>query len=263
MDDIRFSDPCLLFALPRESKSFRKTFRPQQGFPNAPCWAKFCGPSWLTVLVMHVGVGKDRAKTAIDWLLSGPQMESVPYHPKTIVFAGYAGGLTADLEVGDVILANEIIDEQGVAWKTTWPGRLPTEDWHPPLHRGRILTTRKMISDPEQKRQLGQQHGAIAVDMETSVLAQRCTTSGVPFGCVRVVSDAVDTRLTPELVDVVGQGEVSIGKLLRLMLRRPSVVGSLMGLARSTKLAGRQLGMALGELMTLTLPWSNELDRSS
>ncbi len=262
MDEIRISDPCLLFALPRESKAFRKTFRPQQSFPGAPCWAKFCGPSWLTVLVMHVGIGKDRTKTALDWLLSAPDLEDVPYHPKTIVFAGYAGGLSNGLKVGDVVLANEIIDEQGTVWKTTWPERLPNEDWHPPLHRGRVLTPRRMVSEPDDKRRLGDQFKAVAVDMETALVAQRCTAKGISFGCVRVISDAVDTRLSPELVNVIGKGRLSVGQLLWLVIRRPSIVGHLVRLAKNTNLASQQLGMALGELMTLTLSWSDELDQS-
>ena len=60
MTDLLVEDPCVVFALPRESMTFRREFRPQQRFPGAPCWAKFCGPAWLTVLVLHAGMGKKR-----------------------------------------------------------------------------------------------------------------------------------------------------------------------------------------------------------
>ena len=42
--ELLFDDPCVVFALRSEAKAFRRTFRPQQRFAGAPCWAKFCGP---------------------------------------------------------------------------------------------------------------------------------------------------------------------------------------------------------------------------
>ena len=47
-------------ALRRESHAFRQEFRPHQRFLGAPCRAWFCGPAWLTVLVLETGIGRAR-----------------------------------------------------------------------------------------------------------------------------------------------------------------------------------------------------------
>ena len=43
--EVVFDDPCVVFALGREAKAFRREFRAQQRFAGAPCWARFCGPA--------------------------------------------------------------------------------------------------------------------------------------------------------------------------------------------------------------------------
>src|SRR5262249_55544315 len=110
---ITFTDPCLLFALGRESAPFLREFRPQQRFPGAPCRARFCGPSWLTVLVAETGIGATRTQNALDWLLAGPLLENVPYRPRLVLSAGFSGALQEAYQIGDLILATEVVDEAG------------------------------------------------------------------------------------------------------------------------------------------------------
>lgn len=256
MTDLDFDDPCLLFALGRESAAFRREFRPTQRFPGAPCWARFCGPSWLSVLVLETGVGVARTERALNWLLDAPKLGIVPYRPKLILSAGFAGALHGDYRVGDIILATEIADTDGQTWKTTWP-MLPLEgDWQPPLHRGRILSVARIIGSPDEKRALGEKHAAIAVDMESATVARRCTEHGVPFACVRAISDDSHTELLPRLASLLRDGRVDSLRLIGSVLMQPRLIGELWRLARQTTYAGDQLGKALGELLTLTLPES-------
>ena len=77
------------------------------------------------------------------------------------------------------------------------PAHLPEGQWRPPLHRARLLTTGQLIGNPEDKRSLGRKHEAAAVDMESATVARMCSRKGVPFGCVRVISDRADTPLSP------------------------------------------------------------------
>jgi nucleoside phosphorylase len=261
MTELLFDDPCILFALNRESQAFRREFAPQQRFPGAPCWARFCGPAWLTVFVMHGGIGAGRTEKALDWLLSKPVLGNVPYQPKVVLTAGFAGALRENLQVGDVILATEVMNTQGETWPVTWPAALPDEPWQPPLHRGRVLTASKLAGQPEAKRSLGQQFHADAVDMESAVVARKCTQKGVPFGCVRVISDAVQTGLSAKLVSLLSGGSISPLRVALALLTKPTIVGEFWRLARHTRYAGEQLGKALGELLTLTLPWSDELEK--
>jgi adenosylhomocysteine nucleosidase len=253
--DIAINDPCVLFALRREALYFLREFRPHTRFRGAPCRAWFCGPAWLTVLVVETGVGATAAERALAWLLSEPLFGNVPYRPKLVLSAGFSGALQQGQRVGDLVLATELSDVLGNVCPTAWPGDLPPGEWQPPLHRGRLVTMTELVGDPGQKQQLGQRTDALAVDMETAVVARRCARHEVPFGCLRAISDEVTTPLSPQLVEVLSSGRVTPWRLLRAVTRRPRIVAEFRRLARDTRTAARQLGLGLGEVLTLTLPW--------
>ena len=50
-------------------------------------------------------------------------------------------------------------------------------------------------------------------------------------------------------------GTASPTRVLTNLARHPSMLPELLRLAKDTKWAAEQLGLALGELLTLTLPW--------
>jgi adenosylhomocysteine nucleosidase len=260
MSELQIDDPCIVFALARESQPFRREFRPQQRFGGAPCWARFCGPPWLTVLVLHSGVGSAATTSVGEWLLGSPKLGDLPYRPKLVIAAGFAGALRDGLNVGDVVLATEIADMDGNVWPATWPDTPITGEWRPPLHRGRVLTAAELAAAPARKAELGARHGAVAVDMESAVLAKLCARAEVPFGCVRAISDDVRTELSPRLVALLSGGRVSPWRTLTTFVRAPATAAEFWRLAKYTGLASRQLGAALGELLTLSLPWSGELE---
>ena len=255
LNDITFSEPCVVFALRREAMYFRKHFEPEQRLPGAPCWAAFCGPEWLQVVVLETGVGGSAMETALQWLLAKPLFGNVPLQPKLVLSAGFSGALRAGQRVGDLVLATEVVDHHGTSWATTWPGALPSGNWRPSMERGRILTMPALIADPAMKKSLGERFDALAVDMESATLARLCHKHNLPFGCLRAISDDLDTPLSPHLVSLMRRGRVSPGRLALALLRHPFLAGELWGLAGATRTATRQLGLALGELLTLTLNW--------
>jgi adenosylhomocysteine nucleosidase len=257
-DPLQIDDPCVLFALRRESAPFLRVFPIQQRFPGAPCWVRFCGPPWLTVLAVEMGVGPKRCQQALDWLLSEPELGNLPYRPKVILSAGFCGGLDERFRVGDVILATEVVDGQGLVWPATWPTDLRGGEWRPPLHRSRLLTMPRLIGDVTEKKELATRLQAGVVDMESAVIADACKKKGIPFGCLRVVSDDAHTPLSPKLVSVLSGGRASAVKLAAIVATSPGIVAQLWRLGRDTKVAARQLGLALGEVLTLTLPWTEE-----
>jgi adenosylhomocysteine nucleosidase len=162
---------------------------------------------------IHVtGIGRERARGAAERLLRDPP-------PKLVIAAGFCGALAPHLKVGDVV---------------TSP---------------RIVTVDQLVSDPAEKRRLGELHDADAVDMESSAVAEVCAAKGVQFLAVRAVSDTVDTALSPELVRLLSGGNVSAWKALRALVRRPALLGEFRRLARDTKLAAKNLADELVKIL--------------
>ena len=207
---------------------------------------------------METGVGAARTERALKWLFGKPQLGVVPYRPLLVISAGFAGSLHAERRVGDIILANEVVDADRRSWRTTWPEKLPEGDWQPPLHRGRLLTIGQIVATPEAKRLLAEKHEAVAVDMESAMVARWCADRSVPLACMRAISDDFDTSLSPSLAGLLRDGRVDALRLVGSVLIRPWIIGELWRLARQTTYAGQQLGKALGELLTLTTPYGEE-----
>lgn len=155
---------------------------------------------------IHVsGVGRARARRATELLCDS--------RPEFVIAAGFCGALVSSLRVGDIVRSPQ------------------------------ILTVDHLVTDPAEKCQLGESHDA--VDMESAAVEAVCARSGVPFLAVRAVSDTVDTALSPELVRLLSGGNVSPIKACRALLRKPSLLGEFLRLARDTKLAARNLAGAL------------------
>jgi len=160
------------------------------------------------------GVGHANAREAANRLL----METPV--PNLVIAAGFCGALVPTLRVGDIV---------------TSP---------------RIFTATHLISTPHEKRQIAEQHGVDAVDMESSAIAEVCAERGVPFRAVRAVSDTVDTALSPELVRLLSGGNVSPWKAIRALVRKPALLGEFRRLARDTKLAARNLANELMRIVS-------------
>ena len=257
--DFRIDDPCVLFALSRESQGFRREFPPTHAFTGAPRRARFCGPSWLPVLVMETGIGPQHTLRALDWLCAKPTLDQVPYKPKLLLFAGFAGSLVESLHVGDLVLAiTDVVDLDGSRLVHNLAGANCTA-WYVAASatpRGPFCHLPIWSAIPKAKRRLGQTHGALAVDMESAAFARICSERGIPFGCLRAISDDVETPLSPRLVDLLAEGQVSVGRVLLGVLRQPfSSQRSSCGWSRGTTHSWPPIIWAklLGELLTRTL----------
>jgi adenosylhomocysteine nucleosidase len=226
--------PCVVFALRHEATFFRAAFPLRQRLRDAPCGAELRGPA----LVLETGLGAATMERALAWLLGGP------LRPSFVLSAGFSGGLCPGVRVGDLVLADEVADTLGNRWPTTWAGVVPSNG-----RRGRLLTAPTLVASPEEKRRLGQAHGAVAVDLETAAVARLCHLHGVPFTCLRAIFDDWNTPLAPGLVDLLREGRVAPWRVLAALLRRGRLVGELWRLARQARSAARNLNRGLEELL--------------
>jgi adenosylhomocysteine nucleosidase len=184
------------------------------------------------IQVAVAGVGRDCARR------KALELVAAPARPRLVIMAGYAGALDPDLRVGDVVIASEVVDESGGRWKTCYPAS-----------RGRILTVDRLVGNAEEKRELGRRHQANAVDMESAAVAQVCVEHGVPFWCVRAISDDASMSLSPRLLRLFAGGGVSPARVCLELLRAPGILPELIRLGRTSKLAGEQLAKTLKKMI--------------
>ncbi len=151
-----------------------------------------------------------------------------------IVFTGVAGGIGANVKVGDVVVADTFIQHDmnsgpmfaryeiplygratldcdtalsAVLFEAVRIGLAGVGDhFHrthlleaPQLHRGLIASGDQFLCDPAQVKIMqddlqGAGHAPLAVEMEGAAVAQVCFDYGVPFAAVRTISDRADAQ---------------------------------------------------------------------
>lgn len=232
--------PSVLFAMRREGAAFYGRCRRQAARPGCLPTAEVRSLGGKTIVTLETGIGPARAVAGVDQLIAGPQR----YRPSCVIMAGYSGGLTDDLRVGDVLVGTGVLDLTGCSWPTTWPASAPNG-----YRLGDVLTATGLVGSVEEKRDLARRFGAVAVDMETAAVARRCQELGIPFGCVRVISDAVGTPLSPELIGALAGSRVSVLRVVWAILHRPALLAECWRLERQTRLASHRLAAALVDLL--------------
>jgi len=139
-----------------------------------------------------------------------------------IISTGFCGALDSALRVGDIVLGRSESCPAGVE----------------------ILSMDRVITTAKERRELRESTGAAAVEMESAAVARKAAEWGVPFRCIRAVSDsaAEDLPLDFNLYRD-EEGRFSRRRIALAALARPFTrVPALLRLDRNTKIAARSLG---------------------
>lgn len=170
-----------------------------------------------------------------------------------LVSFGVAGGLDPALKPGACVVASSIVaGSSRIATDSHWSEQLIKTI--PDAVYGILAGVRAPVADPAAKRALHEKTGAIAVDMESHVVAKVAAAHGLPMAAIRVITDPA-MRALPEavLAAMRPDGTTSIIAMVRSLMKRPRELPALVQTAldaraaRSTLLRGRQLlGPGLG-----------------
>jgi adenosylhomocysteine nucleosidase len=175
------------------------------------------------------GAGAHRAAAAVDAALAG-------FHPDAIVSMGFCGALDPALAIADIVVGTTIFAD-GRAFAAQSPVTAA------PHRAGAICSIDHVAAAAREKREL-RATGAIAVEMEAAGVAQRAQTLGVPFFCIKSVTDLADETMANDFNAVLrSDGRFDTMKILASSLRRPWVrLPELFRLRRRCVLAARSLG---------------------
>jgi DeoD family purine-nucleoside phosphorylase len=131
--------------------------------------------------------------------------ELVQLGVKRLLRIGTCGGLQADLELGDLIIAVSAVPADGTARAyTSGEPHAPTADWelvHAAVHSAKELNRRVRVGlvassdtfydpDPGRHRRWSER-GVLGVEMEAAVLFTIGALRGVQAGCLLTVSDII------------------------------------------------------------------------
>ena len=173
-------------------------------------------------LWVRCGMGPERAAKAGAYLIE---------HGVThLGIAGVSGGLDPDLRSGQLVLASEVVDEDGNRWPVD-PSfhRALTACFGSEIRTGGILTTASPLLTSAQKALRFERCKALAVDMESAAVARVAASSGRPFFAIRAICDEANRSVPAALFDLVDElGRPRLLKLIGSLLHQPTLLPVLM-----------------------------------
>jgi adenosylhomocysteine nucleosidase len=199
-------------------------------------------------LVVRSGIGARRAEAAATLLLQAGV--------KGLVSWGTAAALSAETRRGTLVLAEAVHAGDGshYAVEPGWRHRLHRSlALHMDCYGGVCAEATEVLTEPEDKQRLHGSSGARIADMESAAIAGVAHRAGVPFLCVRAVSDDSVTGIPRSARLAVDEGgEIRVLDCLAGLARRPTELATLIRLllgfnaacgvlARSVRLAGASL----------------------
>jgi adenosylhomocysteine nucleosidase len=173
------------------------------------------------------------------WLIAngpGPRLIEMALAEKKnvngIISTGFCGALDPALQVGDIV-----VPESAAIQSTTR------------FVRGGILTSGRVAVTASEKHALRNRTGAAVVEMEAAAVKNKAEEWGVPFLCVRVVSDTAADDLPLDFNRYRnGNGDFSRSRIALAAMARPfSVMPRLIELDRNCRRAAHALGDFLAD----------------
>ena len=159
------------------------------------------------VLAVANGAGARRAASAVD-------AAAAVFLPDAVISTGFCGALDPALALAEVVVATTV-----TAADRLYPA-LPVST-ATPHHTGVVCSIDHVAQTAEEKRRL-RAGGAIAVEMEAAGVAERAQARGLPFYCIRVVTDlAGETMANDFNAALRSDGHFDTMVVLRRSLRRP------------------------------------------
>ncbi|HWB49941.1 MAG TPA: hopanoid-associated phosphorylase [Stellaceae bacterium] len=156
-----------------------------------------------------------------------------------LVSFGIAGGLKPGLRAGDIVLSTEVVDDDR-RWLSSDSLRLRISEMVAEIGaiEGPVLGTHMALATRRDKRQAWRATGAVAVDMESVVVARAAAALGIPFVVLRAIADPAARELPPAaLVPLADDGTPALGQVLASVLRRPRQLPNLLTVALEARQA--------------------------
>lgn len=176
--------------------------------------------------------------------------------PDLVVSCGYAGALTDELHVGDVLLASVV---QSVGNNAVEAAALPDPAGlrramasSSGAHDGTLVTMAAWVKKSELLRLIGDIRTPAACDMETYALAGLCRERHIPLLSLRAISDGAHDEVPFDPACLCNAaGQYGVLRSARFFAAHPRFLPDVLKLRRASAMATRNLTAALDHLLRL------------
>jgi len=160
----------------------------------------------------------------------------------TLLSFGIAGALAPHLVAGALVVPRAVIEENGTrhdvdpGWRSRLGNGLAAAGLR--AESGDLLGTSVAAASPERKAALFAATGAIAIDLESHIVARAAERAGCAFFVLRAIADPAE-RALPEaaLHGLDAQGRPALGRVLMSVAGHPGQIPALWRLAGDTRRA--------------------------
>jgi adenosylhomocysteine nucleosidase len=158
-----------------------------------------------------------------------------------LVSFGVAGGLAPQLPTGACVVGSHVLcGSRSMPTDRSWSEKLLQTI--PGAVSGGLLGVSAPVAHPRDKRELYTKTGAIAVDMESHVVAAVGLEHEIPFAAIRVITDPAKRALPASAIAAMRpNGTTDIAAMFRAVLKRPRDVPALVRTAIDARAARASL----------------------
>jgi adenosylhomocysteine nucleosidase len=196
---------------------------------------------------IHVVCGGDGRNLRVNLTAAIAEARTLFGDCPGIISFGVAGGLAPHLRPGACVIGSAILSGSNrMATNQKWSQQLLQTC--PDAVSGMIVGVSSPVGNPCDKRALHVNTGAVAVDMESHIVAAVGAAHGLPVAVMRVITDPAERALPASAVAAMRpNGTTSIGAMIRSVLMRPREIPALFQTAldalaaRTTLVRGRHL----------------------
>ncbi len=191
----------------------------------------------VPIVLVRSGMGRQRAQRALAEIAER-------YDLKEIISIGYAGALDPSLEVGDLVVADKVIEMDSSRPDGDMKSYSLDKEIFNTIagdHGKILLTVDRVAATPQEKKKLREKYSAVAVDMETSALAEEAKARNLSFISVRAITDTADQELIDCAHLLADDGEVSKLKAGWHVLTHPGDLKGMIDLGKHAKIATANL----------------------
>jgi len=140
-------------------------------------------------------------------------------------------------------------DPKNLKWLELAKNTQPPENFK--LKVGRLITVDMVVHTPEAKKELRNEFGAEAVEMETLEIALLTRANKIQFVSIRGISDAVNHELIDSSSFLGSDGEISKLRAGWYVLTHPKSLKNVFSLRSNTQIATQNLTDFISRLVSI------------